>query len=172
MQRPRTQTCGETRWKAVPSQFAQAVSSLIRKYPISNDPTASASPTAGIANPTSTSGTHQTAGTNPKADHADPRQGASRSAVQNQTSASGQPSSHPLNPLQHQPQARFLFLVGMFGRLRLDELPSVHLDTEQFAHQLRSTYLSRKGLWSNWFSLYGFSHCDFAKVIMSPSTDF
>jgi hypothetical protein len=68
----------------------------------------------------------------------------------------------------HDSKSRFIFLVSKLPRLELDEIPSRWLSTKDFAHELLATYRARKGWWRYWFSVYDFSHCDFAAVRVLP----
>ncbi|KAK3312855.1 hypothetical protein B0H66DRAFT_537942 [Apodospora peruviana] len=75
------------------------------------------------------------------------------------------PSGQQTTPQQGRQvlQARFIFLVSKFGRVELDELSSLHLDTVQFAQELYSAYATHKGFWRYWFSRTS-SH-----IVISPS---
>ncbi|KAM7187478.1 hypothetical protein V8F33_011218 [Rhypophila sp. PSN 637] len=161
-----TCTCGDRRWVVVPQQFAHNMSDLVKKYPIqkthpNNSTTTTGKPgavifTGGVPAPAVTPTEHTVQGK------------SADNTGQVHTVSSTVPIAAPTYSTNSQqqpsiPQARFLFMVGQYGRYRLDELPSLHLNTEQFAHHLRSTYLNRKGFWKRWFSMFGFSHCDFGK---------
>ncbi|KAK4222016.1 hypothetical protein QBC38DRAFT_504416 [Podospora fimiseda] len=75
-----------------------------------------------------------------------------------------QPESHKHSQESQQPpQARFLFLLTKQKTLKLDEIPSLHLNTEHFADELRRIYFRRKGLLGSLLSMYEFSHCEFGK---------
>ncbi|KAK4215427.1 hypothetical protein QBC37DRAFT_312464 [Rhypophila decipiens] len=162
-----TCTCGDRRWVVVPSEFAHKMSDLVKKSPVPKPhPVTSTMPPQKPGNVISIGGVLVSAATpgQPVAQGKGPSNTGKVHIVSPTTPSVAAPTYSPQSQQQPAiPQARFLFVVGRFGRYRLDELPSLHLDTDQFSHLLRSTYLNRKGFWKRWFSVFGFSHCDFGK---------
>ncbi|KAM7213651.1 hypothetical protein V8F06_010972 [Rhypophila decipiens] len=161
-------TCGDKRWVVVPTEFAHKMSHLVKKYPIkkthpNNSTTIPGKPGAVI----STGGVPLPAPAVTPIEHTVQGKPAGNTDQIHTVSSTVPIAAPAYSPnIQQQPsipQARFLFMVGKYGRYRLDELLSLHLNTEEFAHHLRSTYLTRKGLWKRWLSMYGFSHCNFGK---------
>lgn len=62
------------------------------------------------------------------------------------------------------PKPRWIFVVATTDRHKFKQILSHRLDTEAFGQSLRQVYCELKGFWRSWFSTYGFSHCDFARV--------
>ncbi|KAK4163292.1 hypothetical protein QBC43DRAFT_319840 [Cladorrhinum sp. PSN259] len=147
--------CKETRWEAVPIAFAERISLLIQKYPLdSRSATLTTPPPAKIARL-------------PSRSFENPPYYDSRSSElpgQSLADLNSVPSgSKALELHRSTPQPRFIFLVAQAKRLVLDEIPSLYLNTEHFAEELRQAYFRHKGPLGSWLSMYGFSHCDFGK---------
>ncbi|KAK3991124.1 heterokaryon incompatibility protein-domain-containing protein [Cladorrhinum sp. PSN332] len=143
-----TCSCGDIRWETVPLEFATQISSLIQVYPLDGRPAPlTCPPPARIARAPS---------------------GITINPAQFRRQASADSKLPPYDAAaveahQKTPQVRFVFLLTKLRTIVFDEIPSLHLNTEHFADELRRIYFRRKGLWGSWLSMYEFSHCEFGK---------